>query len=83
MVSRHGKPDCIVLLKLFMRLHEVENPLLELVKHGDLHCMEQVSLMEVAHNTGNMAKHVESSENIARREFAIGCLGVGIAELSM
>jgi len=64
-------------------LHEVENPLLEVVKHADLHCMEEVGLWEVAHNTGNMSKHVESSVDMARQEFGIGCLGVGIAEHSI
>jgi hypothetical protein len=66
-----------------MRLHEVENPFLEVVKHADLHCMEEVGLKEVAHNTGNMSKHVEFSVNMVRREFGIGCLGVGIAERSI
>ena len=66
-----------------MRLHEVENPLLEAVKHADLHCMEEVGLREVSHNTGNMSKHVESSVNMARQEFGIGCLGVGIADRSI
>jgi hypothetical protein len=61
----------------------MENPLLEVVKHVDLHCMEGVGLREVAHDTGNMSKHVEFSVNIARREFGIGCLGVGIAECSI
>jgi len=40
----HGLPDCTVLLKPFMRLHEVENVLLEVVKHADLDCMEEVGL---------------------------------------
>jgi len=66
-----------------MRLHEVENPLLEVVKHADLHCMEEVGLREVVHNTGNMSKHLESSVNMARREFGIRCLGVGIAARSI
>jgi len=66
-----------------VRLHEVENPPLEGIKHADLHCMEEVGLREVAHDTGNMLKHVESSVNLARREFGIGCLGVGIAERSI
>ena len=66
-----------------MHFHEVENPLLEVVKHADLHCMEEVGLGEVGHNTGNMSNHVESSVNMARREFGIGCLGVGIAERSI
>jgi len=48
-----------------VRFHEVENPLLEVVKHADLHCMEEVGLGEVAYNTGNMSKHVESSVNMA------------------
>jgi hypothetical protein len=45
--------------------------------------MEEVRLREVAHNTGNMSKLVESSVNMARQEFGIGCLGVGIAEHSI
>jgi len=47
-----------------MRLHEVEHPLQQVVKHADLHCMEEVGLREVAHDTGNMSKHVESSVNM-------------------
>ena len=83
MVSSHGKPYCVVFVEPFVHLHEVENPLLEVVKHADLHCMEEVGLREVAHDTGNMSKHVESSVNMALREFGIGCLGVGIAERSI
>jgi len=63
-----------------VRLREVENPLLEVVKHTDLHCMEEVGLQEVAHDTRNMSKLDESSVNMAQREFSISCLGVGIAE---
>jgi len=65
-VSRHGYPDCIVLVKPFVHLHDVENPLLEVVKHADLHCMDEVGLQEVAHDTGNLSKHVESSADMAR-----------------
>ena len=83
MVSRYGEPDCILLFNPFVSLHEVENPLLEVVKYSDLHCMEEVGLREVTHDTGNMSKHVESSVDMARREFGIGCLGVGIAERSI
>jgi len=67
----------------FVRLHEVENTLLEVVKHADLHCMEDVELPEVAHDTGSMSKPVESSVDMARQDFGIGCLGVGIAERSI
>jgi hypothetical protein len=66
-----------------MSLHEVKNPLLEVVKQADLHCMKEVGLRKVAHDTGNMSKHIKSSVNMARREFGIGCLGVGIAERSI
>jgi hypothetical protein len=66
-----------------MHLHDVENSLLEVVKHADLHCMEEVGLREVTHNTGNMSKHVEFSVNMAQRDFGIGCLGVGIPERSI
>ena len=61
----------------------MENPLLEVVKHVDRDCIEEVGLREVVHDTGNMSKQVESSVNMARREFGIGCLGVGIAEHSI
>ena len=66
-----------------MCLHEVENPLLEVVKHANLHYMEEVRLWEVPHNTGNRWKHVESSVNRARRVFSIGSLGVAIGEHSV
>jgi len=66
-----------------MCLHEVENPLLEVIKHADLHCMEEVGLREVAPDTGNMSKHVESSVNMAQQEFGISCLGVCISERSI
>jgi hypothetical protein len=66
-----------------VRLHEVENPLVEVIKHADLHCMEEVGLWEVADDTGNMSKYLESSVNMARREFGIGCVGVGMAERSI
>jgi len=66
-----------------MRLHEVENPHLDVVYHADLQCMEVLGLREVAHDTGNMSKHAESSVDMVRREFGIGCLGVGIPERSL
>jgi hypothetical protein len=43
--------------------------------------MEELGLREVALDTRNMSKHVESLVNMAPRVFGIGCLGVGIAEL--
>ena len=49
-----------------MRLHEVENQLLQVVKYADLHCVEEVGLRDVAHDTGNMSKHAESSVNMAQ-----------------
>jgi len=67
----------------FVRLHEVENPLLEVVKHAELHCMEEVGLREGAYDIGNMSKHAESLVDKARREFGIGGRGVGIAEHSI
>jgi hypothetical protein len=44
--------------------------------------MEEVGLQEVAQVTVNMSKHVKSSVDMVRREFGIGCLGVGISERS-
>jgi hypothetical protein len=66
-----------------MRLREVEKPLLVVVKHVDLHSVEEVGLMEVADNTGNMLNHVESSVNMARKEFRTSCLCVGIVACSL
>jgi hypothetical protein len=48
-----------------VHLQDVENPLLEAIKHADLHCMEEVGLGEVADDTGNMLKHFESSVDMA------------------
>jgi len=58
----------------------VENPRLEVVKHADLHCREEVGLQEVSHDTGNMSKHDEVWLNMARSQFGFSCLGVGICE---
>jgi hypothetical protein len=66
-----------------MYLHGVENPLLEVVTHTNLHCMEEVGLRQIADHAGNMSILVESSVNMARREFGIRCLVVGIAERSI
>jgi len=66
-----------------VHLHEGENPLLQEFKHGDLHCMKGVGLREVAHEEGKMSNHDESLVNMDRREFGIGCLGVGIGERSI
>jgi hypothetical protein len=65
-IRRHRLPDCIVLLELFVGLHEVVNPILEVVKHANLHCMEEVRVREVAHDRRYMSKHVQSSVNMAR-----------------
>jgi hypothetical protein len=64
-------------------IREVENPLLEVVTHAVLHCMGEVRLREVTHNTGNMSKHVESLVDIAQPEISIGYLGVGTTERSI
>jgi hypothetical protein len=45
--------------------------------------MEEVGLQEVAQDTGIMSKHVESSVDMARREFGTDSLGVAIAESSI
>jgi hypothetical protein len=82
-VSRHGSQDCIELVQPFVYLHEVENPLLEVFEHADLHCMEEVGLREGAHDAGNMSKLVESSVNMAQQDFGIGCLGIRSAQSSI
>jgi len=63
-----------------MRLHEVENPLLVVVKHANPDCIEEVGHRDVADSMRNMLKDVASSVNLGQREFGIRCLGVGIAE---
>jgi len=64
-------------------LQVVKDPVLEVVKHTDLHCIKEVGLKDVGHDTGNLSKHVGSSVNMARQEFSITCLGVGIADRSI
>lgn len=44
--------------------------------------MEEVGRWEVTEYTGNLSIHVESSVNMSRRLFFIGCLSVGITEHS-
>jgi hypothetical protein len=58
----------------------VENPLQDVVKYADLHYMEEVGIGEVAHDTGNMLNHLESSVNIVRQVFGNCCHGVAIAK---
>jgi hypothetical protein len=57
----HGSPDRIVLVEQFLCPHEVGNPLLQMVKHADLHCKEEVGLQEITYDTGNQSKYIESS----------------------
>jgi hypothetical protein len=45
--------------------HEVENPILEVGKQANLHCMEEVGNRKVAHNTGNVSKYIEFLVNMA------------------
>jgi hypothetical protein len=66
-----------------MCLHDVKNPLLEVVKQANLHCMEEVAVMEVAHDPGNISKHNESLVSMARQELGISSIGIGIAEHSI
>jgi len=40
----------MVVVEPLVHLPEVENPLLEVVKHGSLHFMEEVGLLEVTHD---------------------------------
>jgi len=66
-----------------VRLHEVENPHPQVVKHADLHCMVEVTLGVVAHYTGNLSKHVALYVNVVRREYGIHYMHVGIAGCSI
>jgi len=66
-----------------MHLHEVENPLLEVIMHADLDCMEEFRVRDVTHDTRNMSKPSESSVSMALREIGIGCLAVGIAAVTI
>jgi hypothetical protein len=45
--------------------------------------MEEVRLKEVAHSTGNVSIHVDSSVNIPRQEFGIGFFGLCISDCSV
>jgi len=63
--------------------HDLEHPLLEVVNDEDLQCMEEVLLREVTHTTATLSKHVESLVNLARPQFSISCLGVGITECTI
>jgi hypothetical protein len=62
-----------------MYLHEVENPLLEVVQHANLHYMEEVSLREVASSIGHMSKHGESS--VDRRDESSASASLVLASL--
>jgi len=76
-------PDCIENVKPFMRLYEMEYPVLDLVKHANQHFKEVVRLHEIAHNTWNLSKHIELMVKMAQWQFGIRGSGVGIASHSM
>jgi hypothetical protein len=82
-VSRYGSAYCIVLAELFIRLHDVDHPLMVVVKHADLHCIEEVGLRAATYDTRNKLKHFESSVTMMRHEFAMGYVGVGITTHSI
>jgi hypothetical protein len=78
MSSRHKSSDCIALVELCGYISGVQNPYVEVDKNANLHCIEEVGHLEVAHNTGNMLKHAELSVTMAQGEFSIIGLAVGI-----
>ena len=82
-VSMLRYSDCIVLVRPFVYLCEVEDPLIEVVKHTNLYYMEEVRHWNVAHDATNTLKHMRISVNTARHEFGIGYVGVDIAENSI
>jgi hypothetical protein len=55
----------------------------EVGKYANLRCIEEVGHLEVAHKTGNMLKHAESSVAMAQGEFGIIGLAVGIESHSV
>jgi hypothetical protein len=57
----------------------VENALLEVVMHANVHSIEVCGFREVAHNTGSMLKQIEFSVNMGQREFGSICCGISIA----
>jgi hypothetical protein len=61
----------------------VENELFEVLKHIDLRCMEEGALQRFTYDTGNMAKPIEFSVNMAQCEFSSARIGVGIAQHSL
>jgi len=44
MVRRQGYPYGIVLVEPFVRLQEVENALMEVIKHANQHCLSRMYL---------------------------------------
>jgi hypothetical protein len=56
---------------------------MDVIRHANLHCMDDVGLWEVTQDTGNMLKHIESWVGMVRCKFGIGYHSVGIAERSI
>lgn len=61
----------------------MENPRLQVVKHADLYCMEEVRLRDVYQDRESRSKYVESAMIMVHQEFGIGCLGHGNSEGSI
>jgi len=66
-----------------VHVHKVENVLLMVVKHADLHKMEEVRLWEISHGTGTISKDMQSLVHMARQWFGIGCIREGIVGRSI
>jgi len=49
-----------------MFLYELQNPLLQVNKNSDLHCLVEVGLGKIMHNTENMSIQVECLVNTAQ-----------------
>jgi hypothetical protein len=58
-----GYANRFILIRLSLDLREVEDPLMGVVKHVELHYMEGVRHGKVAHDVRHTSKHVQSLVN--------------------
>jgi len=77
---RQRIPAFIVLDEPLVRLQAVNTSYLEVIKHGNWHCIEVVELGIVVHDPGSMSDLVNSSGTKERQELSITCIVAGFGQ---
>jgi len=79
----YRQPDVIECLEMFMLLEEVLKPSQEVLRHSQLHCMQQVGFREVTDNAVEIPENIRTSVDPGARKTCLRRRAIGIAEHSV